>query len=219
VGLTSVDPPQLYAYQLSDYAGLVELEIPSLAAGDKHDDANLRTEPLYLVCTNSKRDPCCAQWGTAVFNAAAQFVGDRVWQTSHIGGHRFAANLIYLPHGIYCGRVRSDSAASLLEGFERQTIDMKYYRGRASYPPEAQAAEYFLSEQSSAYRMDSYLLTSNLQVADHQWVITFDSLADRNRYEIGISARQSDFLSYESCSTPDQRSTHLQYFLEGWSKK
>jgi len=219
IGITTIEPPRLYAYHLTNYLDLVELDIPLLASGTKQDDKHLYKEPLFLICTNSKRDPCCAQWGSAVFNAVTKFAGDQVWQTSHVGGHRFAANLICLPHGIYCGRVRPDSAIDLIKSYQRRTIDMEFYRGRANYPPEVQAAEYFLGQQSVPYNIDAFLLTENRRGAENQWIITFRSKVDRNHYEIIVAAKTSDFLNYESCSTPDKRSSRLQYNLEGWSLK
>jgi hypothetical protein len=150
---------------------------------------------------------------------ASKFAGDQVWQTSHVGGHRFAANLICLPDGIYCGRVRPDSAIDLIQGYQRRTLNLDYYRGRAHYPPEVQAAEYFLGLKSTPYNIDSYLFIETLQVAENRWNISFLSTIDKRNYEIVVSARLSDFSNYESCSTPDKRSSRLQYYLEGWSIK
>ena len=56
--------------------------------------------PLVLVCTNGRHDPCCATFGrplARVLREGAQ--RDDVWECSHIGGDRFAANIVILPEG------------------------------------------------------------------------------------------------------------------------
>ncbi|HJP71119.1 MAG TPA: sucrase ferredoxin, partial [Candidatus Limnocylindria bacterium] len=52
--------------------------------------------PLFVVCTNGKRDACCALRGRVLVAALAASHPDRVWECSHLGGHRFAGNLVCL---------------------------------------------------------------------------------------------------------------------------
>ncbi len=64
-------------------------------------------DPILLVCTNGKRDACCALRGRALMTALAADHAERTWECTHLGGHRFAGNLVCLPHGIVYGRVPS----------------------------------------------------------------------------------------------------------------
>jgi len=100
--------------------------------------------PLLLVCVHGRRDTCCARLGIPVFDALAPH-GDPecLWQSSHQGGHRFAANVLVLPWGVQLGRVTPRDAARVVALLEDGRIPLDLYRGRALYPPAVQAAEVF----------------------------------------------------------------------------
>jgi hypothetical protein len=97
---------------------------------------------LVLVCGHGSRDRCCAVFGTPVYNALAERLGEEeVWISSHQGGHRFAANLLVLPAGLQFGRVRPDDAALVVARALAGRVDLDRYRGRTCYPAPVQAAE------------------------------------------------------------------------------
>ncbi len=218
VGIPSIQPSRLYEFHLTNYDELLNLDFASLASGQIELPENFREEPLFLVCTNGKRDPCCAQWGHQAYLAMAEREADSVWQTSHLGGHRFAANVICLPHGIYYGRIRPDHATSLMSDYRNKRLTLQNYRGRAHYSPEVQAAEYYLGEKTSILDIDAFQLRHSLQTSPNRWEVTFSSRADANQYFLVITANNSSFVNYESCSTPDKRQPRLQYQLERWGK-
>jgi hypothetical protein len=66
-----------------------------------------------------------------------------VWECSHIGGDRFAANVVVLPDSLYFGRVEPDSAVALLAALDAGRIDLTTYRGRSSLTLAEQAVEHF----------------------------------------------------------------------------
>jgi len=93
----------------------------------------IQTDPLVLVCTHGLRDRCCAKKGMPVFDAVHQHLEDGVWQTTHLGGHRFAATLVVLPMGLQFGRVLPSEVPQLLEGVARGEIyDLDRFRGVVS---------------------------------------------------------------------------------------
>jgi hypothetical protein len=96
-------------------------------------------EPLLLVCSHGRRDVCCARLGKPVFDALRELPG--AWQSSHHGGHRFAANVLALPAGVQLGRVEPDEAPALAALLARGRIPLERYRGRTIYTPRVQAAE------------------------------------------------------------------------------
>jgi hypothetical protein len=65
----------------------------------------------------------------------------RVWETSHLGGDRFAANVVVLPHGFYYGQVPGDGR-ELVAAHERGQVALPWLRGRAGLPMPAQAAQH-----------------------------------------------------------------------------
>jgi hypothetical protein len=120
--------------RLDRVADLAEID---LAAG-----GDLLGGPLVLVCGHGTRDRCCALRGTAVFDALAGRLGDEeLWISSHLGGHRFAANVLVLPAGILLGRVEPAAAPFLVARSLECRIPLEHYRGRTCYPAAVQAAE------------------------------------------------------------------------------
>ena len=52
---------------------------------------------------------------------SARYPG-QVFQTTHVGGHRFAANLVILPHGLCYGPVGLDGAVAAIGAYQRGTV-------------------------------------------------------------------------------------------------
>ena len=102
------------------------------------------TEAALLVCTHGRREICCARYGRPVAQALAARFGPLVWETTHVGGDRFAANLVHLPSGRYYGRLDPDDAVRVAEAALRGRIDLDKFRGTAGLPEIAQAAECLL---------------------------------------------------------------------------
>ena len=72
--------------------------------------------PVFLVCTHGKHDRCCAKYGRPLYDAVREQVDEEwVWQSTHVGGDRFAGNLVALPDGVYYGRVEPSDVWPLLE--------------------------------------------------------------------------------------------------------
>ena len=123
---------------------------PSAPTGTQTD------APTFLVCTHGRRDPCCAGRGWPVAVALTEEFPDQTWQCSHVGGDRFAANVVILPHGLYYGHVTPDDAVAIarrhLEG--RVTVDS--LRGRSAFDPVAQAAQHFARLEHGLDEIDAF---------------------------------------------------------------
>lgn len=131
--------------------------LPTLAAV-RHvtDDLRLGTEPagwdrhderVVLVCTNGKHDPCCATEGRPVVRHLREGRwADQVWECSHIGGDRFAANLVVLPDSLYFGRMAPAEAEDLLDDHADGQVALAWYRGRSTLRFAEQAAEHHLRQ-------------------------------------------------------------------------
>jgi hypothetical protein len=112
--------PWLLEATVVDPAVLLDIDLDALARGDR--DAVVAScpgavpaAPVLLVCTNGRRDVCCAVRGRPVALEAALLAPGRVWEASHTGGHRFAPTGVLLPHGATLARLDAPSAAALLE--------------------------------------------------------------------------------------------------------
>ncbi|HZD01410.1 MAG TPA: sucrase ferredoxin [Actinomycetes bacterium] len=140
--------------RLEDPAELLGLDWARLGVGEPPGYGVPFSGPLYLACTNGRHDQCCATWGRPLARTLVDVVGDRVWESSHIGGDRFAGNLVCLPEGVYYGRVDAAEASRVVERHERGRLDLEHYRGRCCYPPVVQAAEYFLRREEGLTGID-----------------------------------------------------------------
>lgn len=103
-------------------------------------------DPILLVCTNGKRDACCALRGRALVTSLAPDHGERLWECTHLGGHRFAPNLVCLPGGILYGRVAPADGPRLADAYLDGRMDPALLRGRSAWPAPAQVAELALRQ-------------------------------------------------------------------------
>ena len=117
--------------------------------------------PVFLVCTHGNHDKCCSKFGLPVSELLRQVAGDRVWQCSHVGGDRFAANIVCFPHGVYYGHVNLEDVSKIVEAHTRGRIHLKNYRGRCCYSRCDQVAEYFVRAQSGLSGLDDLRLKSS----------------------------------------------------------
>jgi hypothetical protein len=112
--------------------------------------------PLFVVCTHGRRDPCCAERGRPLVERLAASFPDLTWESTHVGGDRFAGNLVAFPHGLYHGRVEPDEGPEIARGYgEGRIARLDRYRGRSSDPFHVQAAEIALRDHLGLDRVDA----------------------------------------------------------------
>lgn len=97
-------------------------------------------QPAILVCTHGVHDVCCALRGRPVAMALASRWPELVWECSHIGGDRFAPNVVVLPDGFYYGNLNPDRAVTTVEAHLAGTVLTDRLRGMAGFLPPVQAA-------------------------------------------------------------------------------
>ncbi|GAA3041574.1 hypothetical protein FHS39_004867 [Streptomyces olivoverticillatus] len=129
--------------EITDPAALLaELDFAALGAGE-HGGLwqSYEGEPLALVCTNGKRDRCCALLGRPLAAELAASGGTEVWEVTHIGGHRFAPTLFVLPYGYAYGRATAHAVKDALHAAREGRVATAGCRGRSAWERPAQAAE------------------------------------------------------------------------------
>lgn len=154
---SGTNPWLLHARGIAPQA-LLEADMDALAAGDLAAvraslPAAVPCEPVLLVCTNGRRDLCCAVRGRPVAVEAARVRPGQVWEASHTGGHRFAPTGVVLPHGLALARLDTELALDVLAGvahgrLPRRALGPRHDRGRSGLPPAAQAAESWVRHQT-----------------------------------------------------------------------
>ena len=135
-----------------------ELWVPNLEAGAVAIQAYvaghslaypMQTVPTrdIFICTHGQRDRCCGCYGYPFYRDAQRLSQQwnipnlRLWQISHIGGHRFAPTLIDLPQGRYYGRMDLERFKLLVlqQGDWRSLLTS--YRGWSLLPKPLQCLE------------------------------------------------------------------------------
>ncbi|MFL6064250.1 MAG: sucrase ferredoxin [Friedmanniella sp.] len=99
-----------------------------------------RAEPLLLVCAHGVHDACCAIQGRPVAAALDQRWPGQVWECSHVGGDRFAPNVVVLPDGFFYGGLDPVAAVGSVAAHLAGQVRTAHLRGMARYPPAQQAA-------------------------------------------------------------------------------
>jgi hypothetical protein len=148
--------------------------------------------PMFLVCTHGRHDACCAERGRPVWHALQHAAPEQAWQVSHVGGDRYAANVIVLPQGLYYGRMEPPDGARLVAAHREGRLLLDRLRGRTAFPFAVQAAEIYLrralaEERYDAlehrdHRSDGEVTTAVFRTGDRDWEVRVrSSLASRRQ--------------------------------------
>jgi (2Fe-2S) ferredoxin len=119
----------------------VDLQAAAVVLGTAPADGPVgATDALILVCAHGMHDACCAIRGRPVAAALAESFPRQVWECSHVGGDRFAPNVVVLPDGFYYGNLDPDSAVRVVRKHVSGAVEATALRGMAQVPPPVQAA-------------------------------------------------------------------------------
>lgn len=151
---TGPDRPWMERTDLADVRDVATLDLEKLGHG-----ASVGLTPvqraLFAVCTHGRRDPCCAERGRPLASALSKAFPEQTWESTHIGGDRFAGNMIAFPHGFTFGRVGPVKGIEVATAYAEGTVDLKHLRGRSCRPTDVQAAEHFLRAHHALTGIDA----------------------------------------------------------------
>jgi hypothetical protein len=161
----------------SEHLGRLELrDHEELRTLDPFERAEAVDEPLFLVCTHGKHDRCCARYGRPLWEAVSEELDETsAWQCTHVGGDRFAGNLVVLPHGLYYGRVDRDDVGVVLDHHFAGQLELEHYRGRSCWPFAVQAAERRIRAEEGLTGLEDLSLSSVRREGEDRWTIAFDT--------------------------------------------
>ncbi len=168
----------LESLDVRDPTALLDLDLASLASDSAPGLGVTVPGPLLLVCTNGRHDRCCSDLGRPLARALVAasspgMGGSDVWECSHIGGDRFAANLVCLPEGVYFGRVGAEEGPEVADDYRRGELSLDHYRGRSSYPPLVQAADLFVRRAIGCTGLDALRLAGVEAVGEDEAEVSF----------------------------------------------
>jgi hypothetical protein len=190
----------------------LEVDVDALGRGER-----LGLEPhqpaLFLVCTHGRRDVCCAERGRPLAAELSSAYPEVTWESTHIGGDRFAGNLLAFPHGLYFGRVRPEEAAEVAAAYLEGRLALEHFRGRSCFPMVVQAAEIALRQREGldgiddvaveAAERDGDLVRARLATRSGRVSVTVSVEASEPRFLTCRSAREEAPPAYQIVSIED----------------
>ncbi|HKX33261.1 MAG TPA: sucrase ferredoxin [Blastocatellia bacterium] len=206
--------PYIRRFQLKSYEDLLELEIPKLAQLPHRPEDPPADAPLYLVCTDGKHDKCCAKYGLRAYQKLRAQFGGSVWESSHVGGDRFAANLVCFPEGLFFGRVSETEAEQVIRDHQNGQIYLSRYRGRSCYPTQVQVGEYFIRLQSGNLKFDGLRSLDDETGEPDQALVRFKSVADQAIHLARFRHKTSPSEIPSSCHSTEKRKVVQYHLLE-----
>jgi hypothetical protein len=189
--------PWLVSSPLSGPEVLLDLDLPALAEGEP-GPGTPSAGPIYLVCTHGRHDICCADHGRPLYRALSEARPEDTWEVSHIGGDRFAGNMLVLPRGDYFGRLEPEEGVLVAEEYEAGKLDLAHHRGRSSQPRLVQAAEHFLRESEALLGFDDLVVQGYRRSSHDRAEVIFLRPAGAS-YRVQVAAHDLPDAVYLTC--------------------
>jgi hypothetical protein len=135
---TAPPAPRTTVLQIVDPAELASITFPS---ADEPLPGEAVPDPMLLVCTHGRIDRCCAVDGRALARAVVATGESDVWESTHLGGHRFAPTALVLPTGYLYGRLDVAGAVAAYKAAAVGEVEPALCRGRSTWTQPGQVAE------------------------------------------------------------------------------
>ncbi|MET8951999.1 sucrase ferredoxin [Streptomyces sp. NPDC004393] len=196
----------LHAATTAEPERLLDLDFTALGSGAPRSfDVSLQGEPhtgdpLALVCTNGRRDRCCALLGRPLAAELATSGVKGVWEVTHLGGHRFSPTLLVLPFGYAYGRAQAPHVKEVLHGVREGRVVVEGCRGNSAWERPAQAAELAVRTSAREYAADA-LTVVRTDGAAPRWEVTV-AHADGRLWRVLVAQGASLPPRPESCGSP-----------------
>ncbi len=158
---------------MSDPRGLLDLDLAALGGG-RIEAGTPHPDPVILVCTNAKRDRCCAVLGRSLALDLADAVAPGaidLWEADHLGGHRFAPTAVVLPTGYVYGRLDTTTALAALDDAAQGQVVIERSRGRCTWSRPGQAADLALRAELQEFGADAVRVLGEQRLDEQHWTV------------------------------------------------
>ncbi|MFD7767206.1 sucrase ferredoxin [Streptomyces sp. NPDC059787] len=195
----------LYATTVTSPERLLDLDFAALGRGEPESFATAlggrphEGDPLALVCTNGKRDRCCALLGRPLAAELAASGVEGVWEVTHLGGHRFSPTTLVLPYGYAYGRAEAHTVKEVLHGVREGRIVLDGCRGGSAWERPGQAAELAVRRAVGEYAAEA-LSVVRTDGAAPRWEVTV-AHGDGRRWLVEVARGASLPPRPESCGS------------------
>jgi hypothetical protein len=179
--------------------GVVE-HVDDLVALDPSVHGEPDDEPWYLVCTQGRHDVCCAVYGRPVVVALDRVAPTRTWECTHVGGDRFAANVLVMPAGLVYGHVDPGSVRALVDAYDRGRVVPGSLRGRCGQVPAAQVAEHHARLYTGDEAIDAFGHPQVAHLGHDRWVVALVHRASGEQLTVELAEHHSDVAVGLTCA-------------------
>ncbi len=191
---TTSDPGQLLDLDLARLGRGLPGTFDTALGGRPHTG-----DPLALVCTNGKRDRCCALLGRPLAAELAASGVAGAWEVTHLGGHRFSPTLLVLPFGYVYGRAEAHTVKEVLQGVREGRVVTEGCRGGSAWERPGQAAELAVRAAVSEGTAGA-LNVVRTEGGAPRWEVTV-AHADGRRWLVTVARGASSPPRAESCGS------------------
>ena len=207
VGSGMPDARWLERLEIADPAQLAALDIEAVSRGQAGHGEPF-SGPLFAVCTHGTKDLCCAVFGRPVAAALAAVHPGRTWEVSHVGGDRWAANLLVVPDGFLHGQLTPDDADVIAALALAGKVHPDRLRGRTSAAtPWEQSAEIAVRRHTGLLELDAVtVLAQGPRRGPTHTLLVRGGGTD---YEVTIRHRQGSRLHASRCPASSPLSDYL----------
>ena len=198
----------IYEGSVSSHSELLDMDVADLKREGGVAGLADRSRPLVLLCTHGKRDRCCALHGRAFLDALGSDDVEDVWETSHLGGHRFAATCLTLPFGHYYGRLRPSEASAFMASIrEAQMHDLGSYRGDSRFSRRGQFAEGTLRRMLDDRDPNTLDYRGESHESPDQVIYSFFHRPTSKTYQLRIQESEAPLSRSKSCGKDEESFT------------
>ncbi|GAA1954391.1 sucrase ferredoxin [Catenulispora subtropica] len=203
---------------------LLKVDFPALDAGDRGAvaalDPTFLDTPILGICSNGKRDACCATLGRRVVisaealdAAACAAAGGppAVWEITHLGGHKFAPTGVVLPSGYLYGRLDAALATRALAEARRGRVLPERNRGRSTWGRPGQAAELAVRAELDEWATPAVRVRAVEKTAgepEPAWTVVVEH-EDGRAYEVFVQGAHAPVGRPESCGKTEANPLEL----------
>jgi (2Fe-2S) ferredoxin len=93
------------------------------------------------------------------------------WECSHVGGDRFAANLLVLPGGACYGNLDPGNVVEVVEAHLEDRVSVDHLRGISTQPPVGQAAVAAVLRRFGPAGLAQVVVRRVQQLGDESWSV------------------------------------------------
>lgn len=159
------------------------------------------TVPVYAVCAHGTHDVCCAIQGRPIAAALERLRPGQVWECSHVGGDRFAANVLVLPDGQLYGRVPESAVDDMVAAAEGGRVVAELLRGQVGLAPAVQAALAYAHRRLGSFRIADLVVQAAETAPDGTEHVHLSTPAGKVTVTVAVEAGDTALLTCRAVAT------------------